>query len=109
LRELERLAIAARDYEHALAVLRDAVVSRIDHLPHRLVARACLAVDLLDAGENAVKPFALALVGKPVDVLEQESFRLRVTKNSQVSRQCVGAGIIEPHSIATRPVPRLGE
>src|SRR5690606_33163909 len=66
--------------------------------------RARLAIDLLDAGENAVEPLALALVGEPVDVLEQEAFRLRVAQHAQVGRQRVGAGIVEPHRVAAHPV-----
>src|SRR6185437_5992908 len=108
-RKLKMLAIPARNNEHALTMLRHAVARRINHLPHRLIVAAGFRVDALDAIENTIESFALAFVGKAINILEQKGLGLRITQNAQVGRQRVGARIIQSSRIASRPIARLRE
>jgi hypothetical protein len=63
----------------------------------------------MDAFEDTVEPLAFAAIGQAIDVLEQKTSWLRIAQHAQVGSERFGSGVNEAHSIATRPIARLGE
>src|SRR6516164_1576193 len=81
----------------------------VDDLPDNVVVGARGAVDQRDAFQEEFQALILALVGKAVDVLEQERTGPRVMQDAKVSEQGVGARVIEPGSITLHPIAGLRE
>jgi hypothetical protein len=92
-REAKDTAIAVPDREETTPQLGHPVVSRVQHLPGQVVARAVAAVDGMGHSVEEAEPFLLAAIGDAVDILQHEHRRPQFLHHSHKLGQGDGSRV----------------